>query len=332
MRRAVAALLLFVAVGAFPKAIAHELRPAFLELREKESEVFDVSWKVPVKAGARLALFVRFPDSFDEGKDRTSYKAGESHVERYEVRCPGGLIDQEVGIDGLTETFTDALVRIEWTDGRTQTVRLDSLTTSFVVEDAPAWHERAATYTFLGIEHILLGIDHLLFVLGLLLVVQGASMLVKTITAFTVAHSISLALAVCGVVNVPGRPVDAIIALSIVFLGVEIIKVRRGQAGLTFTRPWIVAFAFGLLHGLGFSGALTSLGLPAGDIPIALLFFNVGVEIGQLLFVFFFLVLAWSFRTLEVSWPRWSRALPAYSIGTIATYWFIDRLLVILAV
>jgi hypothetical protein len=174
-----------------------------------------------------------------------------------------------------------------------------------------------------------LGIDHLLFVLGLLLIVRGVGVLLKTITAFTIAHSITLALAALGVVNVPPRPVDAAIALSIVFLGAEILHARRGRSGLTVRYPWVVAFAFGLLHGLGFAGALTGLGLPPGDIPLALLFFNVGVELGQLAFVLFFLVLVWAFCTLEVHWPKLTRPVPAYAIGTLATYWFLGRLFVL---
>jgi hypothetical protein len=184
----------------------------------------------------------------------------------------------------------------------------------------------------MGVEHILLGIDHLLFVLGLLLIVPNRWALVKTITAFTVAHSITLGLAVLGVVNVPSAPVDAAIALSIVFLAVEIVHIRRGRNRVTANFPWAVSFGFGLLHGLGFAGALTGLGLPAAEIPIALLFFNVGVEIGQLMFVIFFLAMGWAFHTLQVKWPQWSQLLPVYSIGTIAMVWFIGRLFLILPV
>ena len=183
----------------------------------------------------------------------------------------------------------------------------------------------ARRYLDLGIEHILLGIDHLLFVLGLLLLVRGPWMLIKTITAFTLAHSITLALATLGFVAVPSRPVDAAIALSIMFLGAEILRARQGRPGLAARRPWIVAFAFGLLHGLGFAGALTALGLAPGEIPLALLFFNVGVEIGQLSFVGACLALAWALHQLRVSWPRWAAPLPAYAIGTIAAFWFIER-------
>jgi HupE / UreJ protein len=182
--------------------------------------------------------------------------------------------------------------------------------------------DAARRYLGLGIAHILLGVDHLLFVCGLLLLVRGPWMLIKTITAFTLAHSITLALATLGFVAVPSRPVDAAIALSIMFLGAEILRARQGRPGLAASRPWVVAFAFGLLHGLGFAGALTALGLAPAEIPLALLFFNVGVEIGQLLFVGACLALAWALRQLRVSWPRWATALPAYAI------WHARRILV----
>jgi HupE / UreJ protein len=192
--------------------------------------------------------------------------------------------------------------------------------------------DAARRYLGLGIEHILLGVDHLLFVFGLLLIVNGPWMLVKTITAFTVAHSVTLALATLGLVEVPSRPVDAAIALSIAFLGAEILRARQGRPGLTASRPWLAAFAFGLLHGLGFAGALTELGLAPREIPLALLFFNLGVEIGQLMFVATFLALAWALRQLQVRWPRWAEPLPAYAIGTVAAFWFIERTSAIVAV
>jgi len=325
-RALVTCLLLLAGVEAVR---AHELRPAYLELRQTQSDTFDVLWKVPARGDLKLALYVRFPDSCEDVKGRTVYQMGDAHIVRWTVKCPDGLVDREISIDGLSTSLTDVLVRIQWSDERAQTVRLDAAQTSFTVEAAPTLMQLASAYALMGIEHILLGIDHLLFVLGLLLIVGNTSTLVKTITAFTVAHSITLALAVLGVVNVPSRPVDAAIALSIAFLGAEIVHARRGQRGLTVRFPWIVAFAFGLLHGLGFAGALTGLGLPPGDIPLALLFFNVGVEIGQLLFVLFFVVLAWAFRTLQFDWPKWSEPVPAYTVGTLASYWFIGRLFVL---
>ena len=308
---------------------AHELRPAYLEIRQSGEESYDVLWKVPAKGDLRLGLYVRVPEDCTELEARTVYQTGDASIERWTMQCPGGLPNKSIVIDGLATTLTDVLVRLEWLDGRRQTLRLNAAQPSFVVESAPNWQQLAVAYASLGIKHILLGVDHLLFVVGLMLVVRSLGKLVKTITAFTVAHSITLGLAVLGVVTVPSRPVDAAIALSIVFLAAEILHARRGNFGLTFRYPWIVAFAFGLLHGLGFAGALTTLGLPAVDIPLALLFFNVGVEIGQLLFVLFFLLLTWSLRTLEVKWPTWSDPLPAYLIGTLATCWFFDRVAVI---
>ena len=194
-----------------------------------------------------------------------------------------------------------------------------------------SWLDAAQRYTVLGIEHILLGIDHLLFVLALLLIVRGPWMLVKTVTAFTVAHSMTLALATLGFINVPSAPVEAAIALSIVFLCVEIVHARQGRNGLAIRYPWVVAFAFGLLHGLGFAGALAEIGLPQSEIPIALLFFNVGVEIGQLMFVaVVFGPNGNKNRLLQENW-RWTAAVPAYVIGTIATCWLFERVAAIFA-
>lgn len=327
-RSAPVALLLVAAIhGA---GFAHELRPAYLEMRQTGETEFDVLWKVPARGELRLGLYVRLPESCEELAERTVYPTGEAFIERWQFRCPAGLAGQSIAIDGLSTTLTDVLVRVQWADGGTQTVRLDAARASFAVEASPEWPQLAAAYTSLGVEHILMGVDHLLFVLGLMLIVESAAALVKTITAFTVAHSITLGLAVFGVVNVPSQPVDAAIALSIVFLGAEVLRARQGERGLTHRFPWLVAFAFGLLHGLGFAGALTTLGLPPGDIPVALLFFNVGVEIGQLLFVLFFLLLAWAFRTLTVKWPSWTRPAPAYALGTLAMYWFLGRFAVLL--
>ena len=183
----------------------------------------------------------------------------------------------------------------------------------------------ASRYTLLGFEHILEGLDHLLFVLALMIVVRHGWQLVKTITAFTVAHSITLGLATLGYINLPSAPVEAAIALSIVFLCVEILHARRGITGVTYAAPWIVAFSFGLLHGLGFAGALSEIGLPPSEIPIALLFFNIGVELGQLAFVGVVLAGLWVLSRLRISWPAWVELASAYAIGTVATYWFIER-------
>jgi hypothetical protein len=196
---------------------------------------------------------------------------------------------------------------------------------SFVVPEAASGWDVAVAYLALGVEHILGGVDHLLFVLALLLLVRGFTLLLKTITAFTVAHSLTLALAALGVLNVPGAPVEAVIALSILFLASEIVRTRGGQIGLTARYPWVVAFTFGLLHGLGFAGALAEVGLPQSAIPLALLFFNVGVEVGQLLFVGASLVVVDLIRRPRFTWPAWSWRLPAYGIGSVAAFWCAER-------
>jgi hypothetical protein len=225
----------------------------------------------------------------------------------------------------LSATLTDVLARVERADGTTQVVRLRPSTPSFVVEAAPSWRRVTWTYLRLGIEHILLGIDHLLFVLGLLLLSKGLGLLLKTVTSFTVGHSMSLALATVGWFNIPGKPLSAIIALSIVCLAAELVRARQHQPSVTIRQPWIVSFGFGLLHGLGFAGALVQLGLPRSEIPAALLLFNLGVEIGQILFIVIVLALLDALRRLELRWPGWAEPVPIYAMGSIAAFWFVSR-------
>jgi hydrogenase/urease accessory protein HupE len=193
-----------------------------------------------------------------------------------------------------------------------------------VVAQRSGW-QVAGDYTLLGIDHILSGFDHLTFVLALLLLVSGAGRLLITVTSFTLAHSITLAAATLGVLWVPGAPVEAVIALSILFVAHELVLVNRGEASLTARNPWIVAFAFGLLHGFGFAGALGDIGLPQNEIALALLMFNVGVEIGQLMFISAALAVIWLLHRLRSEWPAWLRQVPAYGIGGIAAFWVIER-------
>jgi len=248
-----------------------------------------------------------------------------------ELACGDRGLVGKISFEGLGSKQSATMIRVIPKDGPIQAYTLSAAHPVANLarepgQDLAAWLELADTYINLGIDHILLGIDHLLFVLGLIWLVRSVSMLVKTITSFTVAHSLSLAAATFGWVGVPEKPLNAAIALSIVFIGVEIVKLRRGEIGLTARQPWVVAFAFGLLHGLGFATALTNLGLPKAVLPFALLFFNVGVEIGQLAFVFVVLALTWAHRTTAANLPRWSAQLPAYLIGSVATYWFLSRM------
>jgi len=222
-------------------------------------------------------------------------------------------------------------VRVELLDGRTVQTIVRPSRPWVEIAATQAWWEVMGTYVVEGVRHILFGADHLLFVLGLLLIVGNRWMLVKTITAFTVAHSITLAIATFGVANVPALPLNAAIALSILFLGPEIVRAWRGETSFTIRHPWVVAFAFGLLHGFGFATALTSAGLPRQDLPLALLSFNVGVELGQLGFVALILAMIGAFRVLEVRWPRWVQVLPGYTVGTLGAFWTIQRTALLIA-
>jgi hydrogenase/urease accessory protein HupE len=306
-------------------AYADVFRPAYLELRESGQDRFDVLWKVPAQdENTRLALRVRFPDGTTEGEPRRAF-TGDAIVERWTVQRRGGLIGQSIRFEGKAVGATDVIARVEWADGTSQVERLSVARPAFVVE-APASVSRIAwSYLVLGVEHILGGIDHLLFVLALLLIVRGGKRIIATVTAFTVAHSITLVAATLGWIHVPGPPVEATIALSIVFVAAEVVHGLRGRPGLTARAPWVVAFSFGLLHGLGFAGALAEVGLPQKAIPVALLMFNVGVEIGQLLFVAAVLVVIAVARRLSLRWPRWADHAMPYAIGSVAMFWVIER-------
>lgn len=306
-------------------ASAHEVRPSYLELREEKTGEFSVLLKTPMKGDLRLALAAAFSGKVENLTPIVSRPTGDAMVQTWRMRAIEPLAGQKVSMEGLSNTMTDALVRVAFASGKTWVARLTPDAPDVLIPTQPSPWSTAATYLELGVEHILLGFDHLLFVLGLLLITQGTRQLVATVTAFTVAHSITLALATLGFVHVPPAPVEAVIALSIAFIAVEVLHVRHGRRSLATKAPWLIAFAFGLLHGLGFAGALSEVGLPEGQIPIALLFFNLGVEAGQLLFVGGVLALVASIRVLRLSLPTWSNLVPPYAIGTVAMFWVIQR-------
>jgi hydrogenase/urease accessory protein HupE len=318
------ALALLLGAG---HARAHESRPAYLELRQLDAQTYDVNWKVPGQGERmRLALDVAFPTGTTQlGPVRTTY-ANNAFLQRWRVRRPGGFDGSRIRIVGLEFTLTDALIRVQHLDGTTQVARATAAEPTLTLKAEPDSWQVVRTYVVLGIEHILTGVDHLLFVLALVILVGPTRRLLWTITAFTVAHSITLAAATLGFVHVPPPPVEASIALSILFLAVEIIHTRTGRPGLTKRAPWIVAFVFGLLHGLGFAGALSEIGLPTNAIPLALFFFNVGVEIGQLLFIAAVLVLMKGLIHLPLPRGEWRWKLPVYAIGSVAAFWTVLRL------
>ena len=329
MKRALLILVLLVTLA--PGVFAHEVRPAYLELRQTGPEIYDALWKVPGRdENLRLGLYVELPAGCTNVTEPRASMINNAFTERWTVKCAGGLSGGTIHIAGLSATMTDVLVRLERLDGTTQVTRLTPSTPSFMVAAAAGAMGVARTYTVLGVEHILGGVDHLLFVLGLLLIVgQRWGLMIKTITAFTVAHSITLALATLGFVHVPQAPVEAVIALSIVFVAAEIVHSRQGRPGLTERAPWVVAFTFGLLHGFGFAGALSQIGLPQHDIPLALLCFNVGVEVGQLLFiasVFAVVAVARQItRRVALPQPVWAWRVVPYAIGSVSACWLIQR-------
>jgi hypothetical protein len=322
-----AALLVVLAPLA---ARAHELQPAFLELREVGAGRYEVLWKQPSVGGVPMQITPVFPEVCRQVGDARTERAGTAWLSTARVECSSGLAGQTIGIEGLEAFATDVLLRVQHADGGVETHVLKPIEPTATLRPVGDKQRGVLAYLYLGIEHILLGIDHLLFVLGLLLIVRDRWMLVKTVTAFTIAHSLTLAVATFGVAQIAAAPLNAAIALSILFLGPEIVRTWRGETSFTIRHPWVVAFAFGLLHGFGFASGLAALGLPQGEIPLALLLFNVGVEIGQLAFVIVVILLERSFRLLEIHWPRVVEQLPGYLVGSLGAFWTIQRVAILL--
>jgi len=345
-----------------PPSFAHESRPAYLEIKETAPGQYSVLWRTPVLAGMRLPLVLKIPDDVKNLNPPAVQELTDSLIERRSIDAgPNGLAGKRIEFVGLQLTITDVLVRVEMLDGRKWTTIARPSQSWVAVAASQSWWEVMGTYIVEGIRHILFGADHMLFVLGLLLIVKDRWMLLKTVTAFTVAHSITLAIATLGYAQAPALPLNAAIALSILFLGPEIVRQNDARGGirdagcgigeqesrisnlvsrtshpasripsLTVRYPWVVAFAFGLLHGFGFASAMTSAGLPRQDLPLALLSFNVGVEVGQLGFVALVLAMERSFRVLQMRWPRWVQALPGYVVGSLGAFWTIQRVVILL--
>jgi len=306
-------------------AQAHELRPGVLELREGQPGTYSLQWKRPAGGEVEIRIApVLPPECRATTPGATLLTPGALKV-RGTISCDGGIRGRTIVIDGLESTVTDVLVRVYHADGWLETHLLKPMNPSVTLGERTTALQRSGAYLRLGVEHILLGVDHLLVVLGLLLIVRDRWVLVKTITAFTVAHSITLAAATLGFTSVPVLPLNAAIALSILFLGPEIVRARRGQTSFTIRHPWVVAFAFGLLHGFGFASGLTTMGLPPAEIPLALLMFNLGVEVGQLAFVGLILLLGRAFRVLQIRWPQLVLALPGLVVGSLGAWWTIQR-------
>jgi hydrogenase/urease accessory protein HupE len=313
-------------------ASAHALDPAYLEVRAIGANAYSASFKVPQIAGRPMPLRASLPETCEPRQSGELSRSGTAFATTWVAQCPGGLEGGRLSVEGLAWTGTDVLIRLESLDGANRTARLTAETPDYVFTGPPTFWDVVRTYFMLGVEHILLGVDHLLFVLALMLLVRGTLQLVKTVTAFTVAHSITLTAATLGYVQVPSQPVEAVIALSIVFVATELARRNPDTPSFSERYPWLIAFTFGLLHGFGFAGALAEVGLPETDIPAALLTFNLGVEAGQLLFIAVILVGRSILGRLSGA-TGWSsnvrfgaRLAMTYSIGVIAAYWTIERI------
>ena len=322
--RLVLNLAVLVVVAA--SAGAHEIRPALLQIEEREAGLFDVVWKVPVKGGIVPVIQPVFPAFMKQiGRPAKQMLPG-TKLERSTYSSNGqSIVGETLTIDQLSTMQIDVLVRLKLADGSSHSAILRPDTPSFVVPALATKSEVAWSYWRMGLVHILEGEDHLLFLVALLFLVNGFWPLLKTVTAFTLAHSVTLALASLGIVNVPSAPTEAIIALSIVFLAAEIVRKYSGESGLTQRYPWAVACFFGLFHGLGFAGALTNIGLPSHEIPLALLMFNVGVETGQILFIVAVVAVLEVLRRIPLPVPEGAWRLVPYAIGGIAAFWTIER-------
>ncbi|HEU0221950.1 MAG TPA: HupE/UreJ family protein, partial [Paracoccaceae bacterium] len=291
---------------------------------------FDVLWKTPMRGDLTLSLQPAFSGPTGVLTPAVTRRVAGAALATWRLHAPV-LRGQTVTIAGLEATMTDALVRVEFLDGALWVRRLTPAKPAAAIPDRPGALALARTYLALGTEHILTGPDHLLFILGLLLITGGGWRIVKTVTAFTAAHSLTLGLAALGVARLPLAPLEAVIALSILFLGPEIVRVWRGETSLTIRRPWLVAFAFGLLHGFGFATGLSLDGMARDAIPQALLWFNVGVELGQLAFIGLALGLHRAFRLLAPRWPLWLMRAPGYAVGIAGAFWVIQRTSILLA-
>lgn len=305
--------------------LADEVRPGYLELNEESPNTYSILWKIPKKNGKEISINLRFPETCTS-TTVNSQQVDRAVLKRWYLNCMHSLVGTRISIEDRENSNTEVLLRLKSLDGETSTALIKPSRPFYDVPEKSSATDIAITYLGLGTEHILLGSDHLLFVLALLIIVNSTRRLITTITAFTIAHSITLGAATLGYVNISQQPVEAVIALSILFLAVEIVHGRQGRPGYAARWPWLVAFIFGLLHGFGFAGALAEIGLPQQSIPLALVFFNVGVELGQLFFVLLVILLTWSLHQLKQQ-KLLNRAETAvvYSIGGLSSFWLFER-------
>jgi hydrogenase/urease accessory protein HupE len=323
--------LLLALAGVTVSLQAHEVRPGYLQIDETTPQHFAVLWKQPTQGSIALRLIphVTVPGQAGDWLQAapSEYSAAASYaLKRWNDLPASGLDGAIIGIDGLDSSITDVLLRVTLRDGQVQQHLLSAAQPQLVLELRRQRSEFTWSYLWLGIEHILTGPDHLLFVFGLMLLVAGRWQLLQTVTAFTLAHSLTLVATAMGWISVQFRLIEALVALSIVCLAVELAHLQRGERNFTARHPWVIAFAFGLLHGCAFAGALRDIGLPSHAVIPALLLFNLGVEAGQLLFIVAASGILWSLRQLPVSWPASTRWVAPYAIGCCAVVWMLQRM------
>lgn len=308
-------------------ARADELRPGYLEFSQKSAADWALVWKAPMRGGVTPATQPILPKGCTaKGEPRRAL--GEmAMISTFAVSCSEAVAGSTIGLSNFSAAQTDVLVRVAPLGRPVQALRLTASEPFVEIAAKPDAWQVARIYFVIGIEHIVFGYDHLLFVVSLVLLLTGFRTIAIAVTAFTVAHSITLIGTTLGFLGLPQRPVEAIIALSIVFLAVEIVKKKDGEPRLSERVPWVVAFLFGLLHGFGFAGALKEIGLPESDVPTALLTFNLGVEAGQLLIVAATLGLLLALRRLQPNLTRPTIRASSYAIGAIASMWLLERVL-----
>ena len=312
-----------------PSALAwgDEVRPAYLQITERQDAndqtYFEILWKQPAVQNGRLAINPIFPEECaltDSAPPEVTFSA---YIQHWTTDC--SLNKSVIHIEGLSVTLTDVMVRITDLDGTggNYLLRPESPTL-----DLSSPETESSSYLWVGVEHLIFGIDHVLFVIGLVLFIRSPKALLKTVTAFTVAHSITLALSIFNIISLPQGPVEAVIALSILFLARELVQEESQRSMLTLGQPWIMAFLFGLLHGLGFAGALVELGLPEDGLWISLLLFNLGIELGQLIIIAVLLIIIWCAERITAL-PTLTR-IGAWGMGCLAAFWTIERTLILL--
>ena len=325
LRRSVAfciLVLLEVVSGDF--AIAHEIRPAYLQITEvgKGDANYHILWKQPVVQNRGLPIDPVFSDECELSDLSPPEVTSVAILYNWQTECD--LSETSIHVTGLMVNHTDVLVRVETLDDEVENYVLRPSNPTLDLKEGGA---PALDYFIIGVDHLVFGIDHVLFVIGLFLFIQAPIALIKTITAFTVSHSITLALSVLGLVKLDQGPIELVIALSILFLARELVQEESKRSRLTLGRPWVMAFFFGLLNGLGFAGALADIGLPKDDLWLSLLLFNLGIEAGQIAVILVLAIVAWALS--QINWKQYFNTLAAWGMGSVAAFWTIDRALLL---